>query len=87
MIAGKLCIFDSTAAFTNEKLRLPKNLLSGNHDHLGNVPAEFEYTQKSNKWTFPYYFYKASYAFGAKQTKVDFIFIGKLPSLNENWEF
>ncbi|KAI6174803.1 Tartrate-resistant acid phosphatase type 5 [Aphelenchoides bicaudatus] len=61
--------------YSDKSLQVPWYLIAGNHDHVGNVPPQFEYTNKSNIWTFPYYFYKASYAFGAKNTKVDFIYI------------
>jgi tartrate-resistant acid phosphatase type 5 len=50
-------------------------MIAGNHDHLGNVTAQIEYTKKSKKWTFPNYFYKAQYAFGKANTLVDIIFI------------
>lgn len=56
-------------------MQVPWYMIGGNHDHLGNIQAQIEYTKYSTKWTFPNYFYKASYAFGAKNTKVDLIFI------------
>ncbi|KAI6171051.1 Tartrate-resistant acid phosphatase type 5 [Aphelenchoides bicaudatus] len=62
--------------YSDKRLQVPWYMIAGNHDHLGSVPAQIAYTQKSNKWTFPNYYYKASYAFGTgKQTTVDFIFI------------
>jgi tartrate-resistant acid phosphatase type 5 len=56
-------------------LEVPWYIIAGNHDHLGNIQAQIDYTHKSKKWTFPNYFYKAQYAFGKANTLVDIIFI------------
>ncbi|KAI6212387.1 Tartrate-resistant acid ATPase [Aphelenchoides besseyi] len=49
-------------------------MVAGNHDHLGNVEAQIAYTDRSNK-TFPSLYYKTSYSFGPKGTRVEFVFI------------
>ncbi|KAI6212438.1 Tartrate-resistant acid phosphatase type 5 [Aphelenchoides besseyi] len=61
--------------YNNSRLQVPWFMVAGNHDHLGNVEAQIAYTDRSNKWTFPSLYYKTSYSFGPKGTRVEFVFI------------
>ena len=37
------------------------NVIAGNHDHRGSVPAQISYTQSSSRWFFPSYYYKKTF--------------------------
>uniref|UniRef100_A0A0N4ZG83 Tartrate-resistant acid phosphatase type 5 n=1 Tax=Parastrongyloides trichosuri TaxID=131310 RepID=A0A0N4ZG83_PARTI len=47
--------------YDKEYLKMPFYMIFGNHDYLGNIDAQINYTYHSNKWTFPSYYYKINY--------------------------
>ncbi|KAI6212462.1 Tartrate-resistant acid phosphatase type 5 [Aphelenchoides besseyi] len=61
--------------YNNSRLQVPWFMVAGNHDHLGNVEAQIAYTDRSDNRTFPSLYYKTSYSFGPKGTRVEFVFI------------
>uniref|UniRef100_A0AC35U4X6 Tartrate-resistant acid phosphatase type 5 n=1 Tax=Rhabditophanes sp. KR3021 TaxID=114890 RepID=A0AC35U4X6_9BILA len=64
--------FENTYDLDN--LLIPFYMVYGNHDYLGDIDAMVEYTNFSNKWTFPAKYYTINYAI-AKTVKVSFIML------------
>jgi tartrate-resistant acid phosphatase type 5 len=47
---------------------LPWYIIAGNHDHLGSIDAQIQYSRRSARWRFPSEFYVERFAFGANRT-------------------
>ena len=58
-----------------ESLQVPWYLLAGNHDHYGNVTAQLEYSQQSDRWNFPSMYYSKSFIDEKDGTTLDILFI------------
>eukprot|EP00630_Chrysocystis_fragilis_P006134 CAMPEP_0197388672 /NCGR_PEP_ID=MMETSP1165-20131217/1203_1 /TAXON_ID=284809 /ORGANISM="Chrysocystis fragilis, Strain CCMP3189" /LENGTH=338 /DNA_ID=CAMNT_0042914023 /DNA_START=17 /DNA_END=1033 /DNA_ORIENTATION=+ len=43
--------------FTASSLQVPWYVVGGNHDYYGSISAQVEYTNKSDRWTFPELYY------------------------------
>ncbi|KAI6225391.1 Tartrate-resistant acid phosphatase type 5 [Aphelenchoides fujianensis] len=61
--------------YSHDNLLVPFFMIAGNHDHLGNISAQIEYTKYSSRWTFPKLYYKLSYSFARGTRTVDIVFI------------
>ncbi|CAD5207403.1 unnamed protein product [Bursaphelenchus okinawaensis] len=78
---GAETVFDSRfdtvfeEPYADPRLDVPWYMIAGNHDHLGNISAQIEYTKYSTKWTYPKLYYKASYSFADGTRTVDILFI------------
>ena len=51
----------------------------GNHDWQGNVPAQIEYTAKSDRWYMPDQYWSEEMTFGPDSTRALFVFIDSSP--------
>lgn len=47
--------------YTAKSLDIPWYVLAGNHDHAGDVKAQIEYSRRSSRWHFPYYYYELNF--------------------------
>lgn len=50
------------AVYTASALQIPWYLCAGNHDHLGNVTAQIEYSLIADNWNFPSLYYSESFS-------------------------
>jgi len=50
-------------------------LVAGNHDWMGNVTAQLEYTRKSQRWYFPSLYYSVTIPIGPGEGTAQFIYI------------
>merc|ERR1719272_339855 len=53
------CRFQATfeQIYNATSLNVPFHVIGGNHDHLGNVSAQIEYSKLSKRWDYPDYYY------------------------------
>ncbi|CAL8269693.1 tartrate-resistant acid phosphatase type 5a [Gadus morhua] len=49
------------SVFTAKSLNIPWYVLAGNHDHAGDVRAQIDYSRKSSRWRFPYFYYELNF--------------------------
>lgn len=56
---------------------MPFYAIAGNHDHLGNVTAQIEYSKLSKRWVYPdwYYSFEKSFEDGGENVTMQFIMI------------
>uniref|UniRef100_A0A0K0F7C6 Tartrate-resistant acid phosphatase type 5 n=1 Tax=Strongyloides venezuelensis TaxID=75913 RepID=A0A0K0F7C6_STRVS len=60
--------------YNMDHLNIPFYMIFGNHDYLGNIDAQINYTYHSSKWTFPDYYYTINYQL-KNNAKIKFIMI------------
>ncbi|XP_038640867.1 tartrate-resistant acid phosphatase type 5-like isoform X1 [Scyliorhinus canicula] len=62
--------------FSAESLKdVPWFVVAGNHDHLGNVTAQIEYSKVSKRWNFPYYYYDLNFTIADSNTTVTILML------------
>ncbi|EGD77126.1 type 5 acid phosphatase [Salpingoeca rosetta] len=64
--------------YTDDSLQIPFYVVAGNHDHLGNITAQIEYSKISSRWTMPDTHYKRTFSFNSGKggnTTLDLIMI------------
>lgn len=63
------------SVYDDPSLQVPWYLLAGNHDHYGNVTAQIEYSNVSERWTFPDLYHSKSFESADSKVSLDIIFI------------
>uniref|UniRef100_A0A7S2QSF6 acid phosphatase n=1 Tax=Norrisiella sphaerica TaxID=552664 RepID=A0A7S2QSF6_9EUKA len=66
------------SVFSAESLQdIPFYAIAGNHDHMGNVSAQIEYTKHSTRWTYPqpWYSVKKTFGTGEAERTLEILFI------------
>lgn len=48
--------------YHHQSLQIPWYVIAGNHDHLGDVQAEMDYSKRSERWTFPSLYHTQSFS-------------------------
>ncbi|XP_031550025.1 tartrate-resistant acid phosphatase type 5-like [Actinia tenebrosa] len=61
--------------FSSKSLQIPWYFCAGNHDHYGNASAQIAYSQKSNRWNFPYYYYTKDWTIPGTDKKLQLVMI------------
>ncbi|XP_048378028.1 tartrate-resistant acid phosphatase type 5a isoform X1 [Stegostoma tigrinum] len=54
---------------------VPWFVVAGNHDHLGNVTAQIEYSKVSKRWNFPHYYYDLNFTITDSNTTVTILML------------
>ncbi|XP_048473841.1 tartrate-resistant acid phosphatase type 5-like isoform X1 [Rhincodon typus] len=54
---------------------VPWFVVAGNHDHLGNVTAQIEYSKVSKRWNFPHYYYDLNFTIKDSNTTVTILML------------
>ena len=67
------------AIYTAPSLQSRWYAVLGNHDWQGNVPAQIEYTDESDRWYMPAQYFSEEMAFGPDSTRVLFVFLDTSP--------
>mmetsp|Transcript_23959 Transcript_23959/g.40750 ORF Transcript_23959/g.40750 Transcript_23959/m.40750 type:complete len:345 (+) Transcript_23959:19-1053(+) len=69
--------FENTwnSVYSDPSLQVPWYLIAGNHDHYGNVTAQLEFTDVSERWNFPALYHQKSFASDDSLLTLDVVFI------------
>lgn len=63
------------SVYTAKSLNISWYVVAGNHDHIGNVKAQIEYSQRSNRWKFPAYYYELNFRIPKSQKTLTIIML------------
>jgi len=61
--------------YTGSNLQTPWYILGGNHDHYGNISAQVDYSEVSNRWVFPNTYHSHSFISSDGSVSLDIILI------------
>lgn len=64
--------------YTAPSLQIPWYITLGNHDYVGNIQAQIDYSNKSNRWHFPQRYYSLEKKLNSSHS-VQFVFIDTNP--------
>lgn len=63
------------SVYSASSLQVPWYMIAGNHDHYGNVTAQVEYSDVSDRWNFPSLYHTKSFSSVDSSLSLDVIFI------------
>ncbi|RUS81864.1 hypothetical protein EGW08_010387 [Elysia chlorotica] len=58
-----------------ESLQVPWYMIAGNHDHYGNATAQIHYSQHSERWNFPDFYYYKEFPIKGSDKSLGILFI------------
>ena len=59
--------------YSDASLQIPWYAVLGNHDYLGNVKAQMEYSSRSDRWNMPAHYYAVGYRVGGDSVLIAFL--------------